>query len=38
MVWKIGFLGFDSPRGLGIFLFPTVSRTALGKNRKKTAK
>jgi hypothetical protein len=28
--WKIGFLGFDSRRGLGIFSFTTVSRTALG--------
>jgi hypothetical protein len=26
----IGILGFDSRRGLGIFLFTTVSRTALG--------
>jgi hypothetical protein len=26
----IGVLGFDSRRGLGIFLFTTVSRTALG--------
>jgi hypothetical protein len=26
----IGFLGFDSPQGPGIFLFTTVSRTALG--------
>jgi len=25
-----GVLGFDSQRGLGIFLFTTVSRTALG--------
>jgi hypothetical protein len=28
--WTIGVLGFDSLRGLGIFLFPTASRTALG--------
>jgi hypothetical protein len=27
--WPIGVLGFDSRRGLGIFLFTTVSRTAL---------
>jgi hypothetical protein len=26
----IGFLGFDSRRGLGIFLFTAESRTALG--------
>jgi hypothetical protein len=26
----IGVLGFDSRRGLGIFLFTTASRTALG--------
>jgi hypothetical protein len=26
----IGILGFDSPRGLGIFLFSTASKTALG--------
>jgi hypothetical protein len=26
----IGVLGFDSQRGLGIFLFTTASRTALG--------
>jgi hypothetical protein len=26
----IGVLGFDSSRGLGIFLFTTASRTALG--------
>jgi hypothetical protein len=30
MGWTIGVLGFDSRRGLGIFLFTTVSRTALG--------
>jgi hypothetical protein len=28
--WTIGVLGFDSLRGLGIFLFTTASRTALG--------
>jgi hypothetical protein len=28
--WMIGVLGFDSWRGLKIFLFTTVSRTALG--------
>jgi hypothetical protein len=28
--WTIGVLGFDSLRGLGIFLFTTVSRTVLG--------
>jgi hypothetical protein len=28
-VWTIGVLGFDSRRELGIFLFTTVSRTAL---------
>jgi hypothetical protein len=28
--WTIGILGFDSRRGLGIFLFTTASRTALG--------
>jgi hypothetical protein len=28
--WTIGVLGFDSRQGLGIFLFTTVSRTALG--------
>jgi hypothetical protein len=28
--WTIGVLGFDSRRGLGIFFFTTVSRTALG--------
>jgi hypothetical protein len=27
--WTIGVLGFDSRRGLGIFLFTTASRTAL---------
>jgi hypothetical protein len=30
MAWTIGVLVFDSPRGLGIFLFTAVSRTALG--------
>jgi hypothetical protein len=29
-VWTIGVLGFDFRRGLGIFLFTTASRTALG--------
>jgi hypothetical protein len=28
--WTIGVLGFDSRRGLGICLFATASRTALG--------
>jgi hypothetical protein len=28
--WTIGVLGFDSRRGLGIFLFTTASRPALG--------
>jgi hypothetical protein len=28
--WTIGILGFVSRRGLGIFLFTTASRTALG--------
>jgi len=28
--WTIGVLGFHSRRGLGIFLFTTLSRTALG--------
>jgi hypothetical protein len=28
--WTIGVLGFDSRLGLGIFLFTTASRTALG--------
>jgi hypothetical protein len=28
--WTIGVLGFDSRRGLGIYLFTTASRTALG--------
>jgi hypothetical protein len=30
MCWKIGVLGFDSRRGLGIFFFSTASGTALG--------
>jgi hypothetical protein len=30
MGWTIGVLGFDSRRGLGIFLFTTASRKALG--------
>jgi hypothetical protein len=30
MSWTIGVLGFDSRRGLGIFLFTTASRKALG--------
>jgi hypothetical protein len=30
MGWMIGVLGFDSWQGLGIFLFTTMSRTALG--------
>jgi hypothetical protein len=30
MGWTIGVLEFDSRRGLGIFLFTTVSRPALG--------
>jgi hypothetical protein len=29
MDWTIGVLGFDSRRGLGIFLFTAVSRRAL---------
>jgi len=28
--WTIGVLGFDSRRGLGILLFTTASRAALG--------
>jgi hypothetical protein len=28
--WTIGVLGFDSRRGLGIYLFTTASRTVLG--------
>jgi hypothetical protein len=30
MDWMIGVVGFDFRRGLGIFLFTTASRTALG--------
>jgi hypothetical protein len=30
MGWTIGVLGFDSRRGLGIFLFTTAFRTTLG--------
>jgi hypothetical protein len=30
MGWTIEFLGFDSRRGLGMFLFTTAFRTALG--------
>jgi hypothetical protein len=30
MGWTIGVLGFDSRSGLGIILFTTASRTALG--------
>jgi len=30
MGWTVGFLGFDSWQGLGIFLFTTASRMALG--------
>jgi hypothetical protein len=33
MGWTIGVLGFDPRRGLGIFLFTTASRTALGPTR-----
>jgi hypothetical protein len=29
MGWTSGVIGFDSRRGLGIFLFTTASRTAL---------
>jgi hypothetical protein len=29
MGWMIGVLGFDSRRGLGVFLFTTASRMAL---------
>jgi hypothetical protein len=31
--WAIGILGFDSRRGLGIFLFTPESRTALGSTQ-----
>jgi hypothetical protein len=34
--WTIGVLGFDSRRGLGIFLFTTASRTALGPTQPPT--
>jgi hypothetical protein len=30
MGWRIGFLGFDSRRGLRVFVFTTAFRTALG--------
>jgi hypothetical protein len=30
MRWTLGALGLDSRSGLGIFLFTTASRTALG--------
>jgi len=30
MGWTIGVLAFDFRRGLGIFIFTTASRTALG--------
>jgi hypothetical protein len=33
MGWRIGVLGFDSRRGLRIFLFTTTYRTALGLGR-----
>jgi hypothetical protein len=33
MGWTIEVLGFDSRRGLGIFLFTTASRTALGPSQ-----
>jgi hypothetical protein len=33
MIWTIGVLGFDSRRGLGIFLFTTTSRMALGRTQ-----
>jgi hypothetical protein len=32
--WTIGVLGFDSRWGLGIFLFTTASRTALGPTQR----
>jgi len=32
----IGVLGFDSRRGLGIFIFTTASRTALGPTQPHT--
>jgi hypothetical protein len=31
--WTIAILGFDSRRGVGIFLFTTASRTALGSTQ-----
>jgi hypothetical protein len=34
--WTIGVLGFDSRRGLGIFLFTTASRQALGPTQPST--
>jgi hypothetical protein len=34
--WTIGVLGFDSRRGLGIFLFTIASRTALGPTQPPT--
>jgi hypothetical protein len=34
--WTIGVLGFDSRRGLGIFLFNTASRMALGPTQPPT--
>jgi hypothetical protein len=30
MGWMIGIIGFNSQQGLGIFLFTTMSRIALG--------
>jgi hypothetical protein len=33
MGWMFGVLGFDSRWGLGIFIFTTASRTALGPNQ-----
>jgi hypothetical protein len=36
MGWTIVVLGFDSRRGLGIFLFTTASTTALGPNQPPT--
>jgi len=33
MGWMIGVLGFDSHQGLGIFLFTTMSRMALGPTK-----
>jgi len=33
MGWTIGVLGFDFQWGLGIFLFTTVSRMALGSTQ-----